>query len=119
MIASFRVGPKERKKRMVKSTHDRIIKEASAFADTHEIVVQDISGSRAYKGVYAVPKSLWSPFNDVNKRPVGSKMLWEGSATATEMRDLCRDLKGRNILDQNANETFRSSRSNTGYYDPS
>jgi hypothetical protein len=53
-----------------------------------------------------------------NRKPIG-QTLWEGRGTATEMRSLCRDLKSRNLMDPDANETFQSSRANTGYYDPS
>lgn len=104
---------------MVKGDPERIMKRASELIATHKIVVQDISGSRRHKGVYAVPNSLWNPFNSVNQRPRGSEVLWEGPATATEMRSLCRELKSRNLLHPDANETFQSSRKGTGYYDPS
>jgi hypothetical protein len=52
-----------------------------------------------------------------NRRPIG-QCLWEGKGTATEMRNLCRDLKSRNLTDENANETFQISRGSTGYYVP-
>jgi len=104
---------------MLQSEHDRIIKKATDLAATHKIMVQDVSGSRRYKAVYAVPTSLWSPeMVSWNRKPIG-QCLWEGKGTATEMRNLCRDLKRRKLMGENANETFQSSRSNTGYYDPS
>ena len=104
---------------MLQSDHDRIIKKATELSATHKIIVQDVSGSRRYKAVYAVPLSQWGPeMNFWNRKPIG-KSIWEGKGTATEMRNLCRDLKSRKLMDENANETFQSSRNNTGYYDPS
>lgn len=50
-------------------------------------------------------------------RPIGL-CLWEGKGTATELRNLCRDLKSRKLMDENANETFHSSRDSTEYYVP-
>jgi hypothetical protein len=103
---------------MLPSEHERIIKKATELAATHNIVVQDVSGSRRYKAVYAVPISQWSTEMIAwNRRPVG-RCLWEGKGTATEMRNLCRDLKSRNLMDESANETFQSSRDTTGYYVP-
>jgi hypothetical protein len=115
------VGPAEppvEQKEMTQNDHDYIIKKAAALASTHKIMVQDVSGSRRHKAVYAVAISLWT--RDMafwNRKPIG-QCLWEGKATATEMRNLCRDLKSHSLIDQGANETFQSSRSSTGYYVP-
>jgi hypothetical protein len=103
---------------MVQSDHDRIIKKATEMAATHKIIVQDVSGSRRHKAVYAVPLSQWSPeMNFWNRKPIG-KSIWEGTGTVTEMRNLCRDVKRRKLMDEDANETFQSSRDSTGYYVP-
>ena len=42
----------------------------------------------------------------MNRRPVG-QLIWKGCGTVNEMRNLCRELKQRNLMDQSANETFR------------
>jgi hypothetical protein len=103
---------------MVQSDHDRIIKTATEAAATHKIMVQDVSGSRRHKAVYAVPLSEWRPeMNFWNRKPIG-KSLWEGKGTAAEMRNLCRDLKNRKLMDEDAKETFQSSRNSTGYCVP-
>ena len=103
---------------MLPSEHNMIIKKATPLAPTHKIVVQDVSGSRLCKAVYAVPNAKGSEaLNSVNQRPVG-ELIWEGRGTMTEMRSLCWDLKRLKLRDPNAKEEFRSSRANTGYYDP-
>jgi hypothetical protein len=103
---------------MRQAEHDRIIETAVTMAATHKIVVQDVSGVRCHKAVYAVPISTWTQsMNSLNRSPVG-KPIWGGPGTMSEIRNLCRDLKERNLMDKNANETFQSSKAKTGYYDP-
>ena len=55
--------------------------------------------------------------NSLNRSPVG-KSIWEGPGTVSEIRNLCQDLKRRNLMDKNANEIFQSSKTKTGYYNP-
>ena len=104
---------------MMQTEHDGIVEKAEKMAATHRIVVQDVSGTRLHKAVYAVPISSWTAsMNSLNRSPVG-KLIWEGPGTKAEMRNLCSALKQSNLMDYEANEEFQSSRAKTGYYDPS